>query len=141
MVKTVVSRAVRVFLAIVVLIYFLSLSFIFRKEIGLFDIYYVPSSSMSPTLLPGDVVFVALGNQIEIGEVIVFTASDNDVYVKRVVETSDDGVFVAGDNKTLSRGSNYFGEIAFDNIAGKAQIVLFNTNATSVRSRLLKKIN
>lgn len=81
----------------------------------------VISASMEPTYHRGDLLVVrgAEMDQIEIGDVIVFTRPDHRVpVVHRVIEKKDTYVATKGDNNALQLP--FEKKITFDRIKGKA---------------------
>ncbi|PAV24781.1 S26 family signal peptidase [Tamilnaduibacter salinus] len=91
------------------------------------NLYYVPSASMSPTLLPGDLILIDTRayaeRQPQAGEVVVFSVPGQPgrFQVKRIHVPSDEGEFIMrGDNVSASLDSRYYGEIPFENLHGKA---------------------
>lgn len=90
------------------------------------NLYYVPSASMSPTLLPGDLILVDTRayaeRQPKIGDVTVFSVSEqsNSFHVKRIRARTDEGAFIMrGDNVSASLDSRYYGEIPLKSLLGE----------------------
>lgn len=95
------------------LLLFIFLMVFFRTAYA--DWSHVPTSSMEPTILPGDVIWIdktSFGpslpflnkrlftwNQPERGDIITFIPPHEDVlYVKRVIGVSGDSVYIEGNN-------------------------------------------
>lgn len=100
-----------------------------------FAFYHIPSSSMAPTLLPGDVVFVDTwqyeNNKIKIRDIIVSKKSATSlVMAKRVTNIQNingkDEIFLEGDNSQKSTDSRSFGWIDQKYTIGKIKFVWFS---------------
>lgn len=90
------------------------------------NLYYVPSASMSPTLLPGDLILVDtrayVDHKPQTGEVMVFSVPEQSsgFQVKRVNARSDEGeLIMRGDNLSASLDSRYYGGIPLKNVHGE----------------------
>lgn len=90
------------------------------------NVYYVPSASMSPTLLPGDLILVNTiaykQRRPQLEEVVVFSLPNNRaiIHVKRINEQTTEGLYtMRGDNRSASLDSRYYGEVPFQNLHGK----------------------
>lgn len=98
------------------------------------DIRMVSSDSMSPTLKKGELVFVSKLAYDVFGyeykqqlpnDIIAFNRN-GDLLVKRISYIStNDSLFVVGDNTTVSEDSRTFGLISQQSISGKV-IIKFN---------------
>ena len=92
------------------------------------NVYYIPSTSMYPTLKPGDLIIIDTWayklNMPAINDMVVFSTPDRPAYtmVKRVTDASDDNhaFFLQGDNTRASQDSRHFGEIHRSLIQGRA---------------------
>ncbi|MBU2985706.1 signal peptidase I [Saccharophagus degradans] len=102
-----------------------------------FNIYHIPSTSMKPTLIPGDIILVDTWyyhfKALEKNDIVVFKLqSESPTMVKRVIDISKarnnkkTSVFLEGDNKRQSIDSRKFGWIDQNNIIGKYKSVLIN---------------
>jgi signal peptidase I len=90
------------------------------------DIFFVPSNSMAPTLLPGQFILVDTwryqSSEPEVGDVVVFPYKmygKPSYLVKRlapwpagVFQPPETPWFVLGDNSSQSRDSRYFGGVS-----------------------------
>jgi hypothetical protein len=98
---------------------------VYRPIIFGIDLYYIPSGSMAPTLLPGDIVLAntwAEENSIQTGDIIVFEHPDAKGFllIKRVTSTNEVSVSVAGDNRASSLDSRTLGRIPWSLVKAKA---------------------
>ena len=100
-----------------------------------FAFYHIPSQSMRPTLIAGDVILAdtwALNDRaVSIDDVIVVKRSAHSMLlVKRLKKTrfinNQMELFIEGDNTTRSVDSRNFGWIPDDFVVGKAQFVWFS---------------
>lgn len=120
------------FISIAAALYF------FRATTLGFGIFHIPSSSMEPTLQPGDIILVDTWaykyQQASIGDIVLFTKSslDERTLIKRVTELklapakNKALYFVEGDHKSASNDSRHFGWIDQDLLKGQAKGVLFS---------------
>lgn len=112
--------------------------------------YLVPTDSMAPTLIPGDIVLVNLSAYANAapraGEIVVFgdpTVANGLTLIKLVVRVDShcadqticpqsEGavVHVQGDNATHSYDSRHFGPIPVSSLQGRAVVVLVTVNAS-----------
>lgn len=107
----------------------------YKEELFGFSFYHIPSISMSPTLIPGDVIlidtWVYQKQNMVSGDIIVFQHPNrNVIMVKRIKNLrgeEEKAIFVIGDNKKSSIDSRRFGWIPGDNVLGKATFIWFNT--------------
>jgi signal peptidase I len=90
------------------------------------DIFFVPSNSMAPTLLPGQFILVDTwryqSSEPEVGDVVVFPRQiygKSSYLVKRlapwpagVFKSPEKPWYVLGDNTSQSRDSRYFGGVS-----------------------------
>jgi signal peptidase I len=107
-----------------------------------YKIFYIPTHSMVPTLLVGDIVIVNTHvENYNKSDVIVFSRSENqrDVYyVKRIshvkgdifheTELDDQHYAVMGDNRDESYDSRIYGAISKEDVVGKAMWILTSYN-------------
>ena len=91
-----------------------------------FSRYKVVGHSMEPTFREGRVVWVSnwsyLVGKPKVGDVVVAKHSAGRILLKRIIEVSQKGVVVVGDNQGDSLDSRTFGEIKFNQIVGKVLI-------------------
>ena len=112
--------------------------------------YLVPTDSMTPTLIPGDMVLVNLkayvGESPQVGDIVVFADSDKAngrTLIKRVVRLGAtclektqcspeevSAVYVQGDNPAHSYDSRNFGAVASSHLIGKAFFILVTLNTS-----------
>lgn len=102
------------------------------KLFGL-EFYYIPSSSMTPTLKPGDVILVDLraykDKKPKNGDIITFRKPEEPrkILVKRVqANLAEEEYYVIGDNPSASRDSRHYGPIKFSSITGRVIKPLLN---------------
>ena len=134
-------------------------SHFYKEEIFGFGFYHIPSSSMMPTLIPGDILLVDSWDteNINKGDIVLFTQENNPdfVYIKRAVavgptnydwenklkqlksaELIENQVFVVGDNLNHSNDSRHFGAINNNQIKAKASaIILSIKNDLALRNK------
>ena len=110
-------------------------SHIYKETWFGFGFYHIPSVSMSPTLMPGDVVLVDSwafnAHPAKKGDVVVTRKGPKGVFlVKRVTQVKEDGqtrwIFVEGDNPAHSQDSRQFGWIDSALIIGQVNFVWFS---------------
>lgn len=131
------------------LIGFVAVNVYYAPVLWGFKLFLIPSTSMSPTILPGDIVLVDLWayqrGLVSEGDIVVFASPLNasTVLIKRVVriQSSCDSVAevcsskpiamvdVEGDNPNSSQDSRYFGMVPESAVEGKAIAVLFGFNS------------
>jgi signal peptidase I len=104
-------------------------TFIYRESVLGINLYYVPSESMAPTLLPGDIVVVDSWKYSEkppsIDEVAVFYAKYGGItYIKRVKNVTKHGFDAEGDNGFRSVSPLQLRQLPFDSLRGKATFIL-----------------
>jgi hypothetical protein len=115
----------------------LALGFITKDQWLGVHIYFVPSGSMQPTLLPGDFILVDHWqyprHSVALEDVIVFKLPrHNELAVKRVKPWPDKAIthgeqfYMLGDNKRRSLDSRSFGGIEPACIQGKVVMILFS---------------
>jgi nickel-type superoxide dismutase maturation protease len=86
--------------------------------------YRISGISMSPTLLPGQIILINrlsyLFAKPQKGDVIAVTdPRDKKVLIKRITQIISNQYFVEGDNKKHSTDSRVFGMIRKQDIVGK----------------------
>ena len=99
-----------------------------------FNLYHVPSESMLPALIPGDIILVDTWRNVsslEPGQIIVFKrAARSIVLVKRLnkLRQNDMGteMYMLGDNASHSIDSRRFGWVTTDHFIGVSQGVVTN---------------
>src|SRR3954470_20499356 len=82
----------------------------------------VSGDSMRPTLLPGDRLLVRRTRRPLPGQVVALAdpRQPDRTLVKRVVDITDDGIVVAGDNLAASTDSRHFGPVPWSAMIGVA---------------------
>ncbi len=98
-----------------------------------FQLYHIPSPSMQPTLLPGDIILVdtwVKQNQLEDEQIVVFKRhSKGVVLVKRVASLRGQSeareMYLLGDNPSRSMDSRRFGWVSSEYLIGRVTAVLF----------------
>ena len=131
------------------LIGFVAVNVYYAPVLWGFKLFLIPSTSMSPTILPGDIVLVDLWayqrGPVREGDIVVFVSpvSESTLLIKRVVRfqtdcdldspecstKSDTMIYVEGDNPNSSQDSRYFGMVPESAVEGKAVAVLFGFNS------------
>ncbi|HAG96927.1 MAG: hypothetical protein CMK83_02950 [Pseudomonadales bacterium] len=110
-------------------------SHIYKETWFGFGFYHIPSVSMSPTLMPGDVVLVDSwafnAHPAKKGDVVVTRKEPQGVIlVKRVTRVKEDGqtrwIYIEGDNPARSQDSRQFGWIDSALIIGQVDFVWFS---------------
>lgn len=87
------------------------------KSWGGYEIYYIPSESMTPAISQHDVLLADTSkkaiNSIELYDILVFDDPQNHdrQLVKRLIANSESGLYMLGDNSAKSHDSRYFGSI------------------------------
>jgi signal peptidase I len=82
----------------------------------------VEGRSMSPTLLPGDLIACSPAGRPPRGGKIVVVQLTPPV-IKRVARATADEVFLIGDNSTESTDSRSYGPVSIDHIRGVARAI------------------
>lgn len=77
----------------------------------------VVGKSMWPTIEPGSIVFASSLKRYQIGSVVIAHVGNRDV-IKRVEAISVNGIWLAGDNRPISRDSRHFGPISASQVLG-----------------------
>ena len=133
----------------------------FKQQWLGFEVFFVPSNSMSPTLHEGDFfigdTWLPAIRSARSGEIVVFQ-DNNHLFIKRIfavagedvfqrgvrVSKSEnlngatstnigaDEVFVVGDNPSESKDSRHFGAISVDAIIARARLKVFKIDSDSV---------
>jgi len=101
-----------------------------------FELYHVPSQSMSPTIRVGDIVLTdtrAKVTELKGNDVIVFKRHARGiVLLKRIQEVRSNAdnpeLFVVGDNKARSQDSRSFGWVNSEHFIGIITGALFSLN-------------
>lgn len=103
--------------------YLLAITAIVTSE---FKLVHIPSQSMSPSLIPGDVVLIDKNpSPPSTGQIWLFHYKGQ-LGIKRLEKLNNKGAFLVGDNRGESVDSRHFGYIAKDNLLGEAKLILFN---------------
>lgn len=113
----------------------------YRAQILGIDLYYIPSNSMVPTLLPGDIVLANTwisDEEIYPGDIIVFEHPDAKGFllIKRVISKDSQSLIVAGDNRTNSLDSRTLGRIALPLVKAKATDILRSFSVHKLTQRI-----
>jgi signal peptidase I len=118
----------------------IALVYAWREALLGVTLFYVPSYSMAPAIIPGDVILVDtrqyVGRRPAIGDVIVFERHENTCYVKRIKTVYADSVAVHGDNQQGSIPSKSLGRVRFEHIVGEVSFIAFNAHKGLDRARL-----
>ena len=77
----------------------------------------VEGTSMLPALKPGDVVIGKRGKVPQINDIVIAWAHDKEV-IKRIVDITDAGYDLRGDNSIASTDSRSYGPIAKQHLKG-----------------------
>ncbi len=110
-------------------------SHLFKKSIYGFEFYHIPSVSMKPTLLSGDIIMVdtwpIAPESMTPGKVLVFKKSSRSVVmIKRIQKTRKSSneieLYFEGDNRTRSVDSRKFGWVSAKYVIGEAEFILFS---------------
>lgn len=114
-----------------------------KKHVLGVEIYFIPSFSMAPTLLPGDYILVNTNaythSNPQLSNLVVFKHPDrNIILIKRISKWPHNQnilfkneFFLTGDNSQQSIDSRQFGGIPLVNIAGKAELILIASSSHS----------
>ncbi len=112
--------------------------FVYKNTILGLQVYFIPSNSMYPALLPGDFVMVDTWiynkNKPSINDIVVFNLTNkNNFLVKRIsywpktkITEKNQQWYLLGDNSSISKDSREFGGITLEQIKGKASQVIFS---------------
>jgi len=110
-------------------------SFILKDKIFGVHLYFVPSMSMSPALIPGDFILIDTWaykqDKPKTNDIIIFTSEAHEgILVKRIQPwpeaVTKEGYYVLGDNRNDSVDSRRFGGIKLEQIRGKVKLVLIS---------------
>lgn len=98
-----------------------------------FEIYHIPSRSMAPTLVPGDIVVVDSWSKpitLKSGDIVVFQRETNgQVLIKRISELKghqNQSMYLLGDNRSHSTDSRRYGWVSTELVQGVFKGVLVN---------------
>jgi signal peptidase I len=110
--------------------------FMFKDRILGVHLYFIPSPSMLPALLPGDIILVDTwaykNHEPQLDDIVIFTSDAHQgVLVKRIQPwpegaASEGKYFVMGDNRNESLDSRYFGGISPEQISGQVKLIVFS---------------
>ena len=95
--------------------------------VGYLERYRVDGDSMTPTLVPGDMVVVDPNGTLYEGDIVVarHPYRRDVVMIKRIGKMEDDGqFFLISDNPEGSKDSRTFGAVPLNCIKGKAVALL-----------------
>ncbi len=114
----------------------ISVGHIYKSRLFGFELYHVPSQSMSPTIRVGDIVLTdtrAKVTELKGNDVIVFKRHARGiVLLKRIQEVRSNAdnpeLFVVGDNKARSQDSRSFGWVNSEHFIGIITGALFSLN-------------
>ncbi|WP_196159045.1 S26 family signal peptidase [Reinekea sp. G2M2-21] len=110
----------------------------FRQALLKVDLFIVPSDSMAPTLIPGDLIVVHLNSRLpDTQEIWVFVTPAGNA-VKRVQRVDMHGIWVEGDNRRQSWDSRYFGYLSTTQFIGQASFIAINIKQLN---RVFKPVN
>jgi signal peptidase I len=89
------------------------------------SIFRIEGNSMEPTYRSGDYVLVCqAGFSPKKGDVVVLQRPGARKLIKRVDRIGPEGIFVIGDNASMSTDSREFGAIAASDVTGKVLLKL-----------------
>lgn len=128
----------------------------------LVESFYVPSASMQPAVLAGDILFADKRynrpglTAVQRGDIAIFVYPNDRTtyYIKRIVGLPGDvvkveggevtvpagEVFVMGDNRAASKDSRDFGTVPLQDVVGKARQVWFSRAEGTIRWERLGKV-
>ncbi|WP_323128844.1 signal peptidase I [Thiothrix litoralis] len=125
--------------------------------------FHIPSASMQPTLLPGDILFAdkrynrpGFKQAVQRGDIAIFVYPNDrtNYYIKRIIGLPGDvvdvdggqltvpagEVYVMGDNRTASKDSRNFGTVPLQDVVGKARQLWFSSDKGTIRWERLGKV-
>ena len=110
------------------------------------NLFYVPSTSMSPTLLPGDIILADTWHyrerSLSIGDTVVFTLPDSPtMLVKRIYSVSDNNFSAIGDYQSSDESPVRLRDIQHEAIRGKATAVIWNVSKQDYPNRRAHRID
>lgn len=129
----------------------------------LVESFRVPSASMQPAVLAGDILFAdkrynrpGFKQAVQRGDIAIFVYPNDRTtyYIKRIVGLPGDvmkldggevtvpagEVFMMGDNRAASKDSRDFGTVPLQDVVGKARQVWFSSENGEVRWERLGKV-
>ncbi|MCW8877574.1 MAG: S26 family signal peptidase [Kangiellaceae bacterium] len=120
-------------------------TFYFREPLLGLDLFYVPSGSMKPALIPGDIVMVDTKHydrtKLMKNDIVVFYHDKYEMnFVKRIKNTSENRFTVVGDNIRETISIDQIGVINNQALKGKVTAVLINTRHFCSHPRVLREV-
>jgi signal peptidase I len=122
-------------------------TFIYRESMLGINVFYIPSESMEPTLLPGDIILVDswsyYNSPAEIGDVAVFRLPHSQAtFVKRIIDSRENNFSAAGDNTAHTISKAGLSNIDNKYLRGQVKFVITNLGKSPfLERRLTKTIN
>lgn len=140
------THSTKAFLSFLLWVLLLFFFIAFRDSLFGWAIFHIPSSSMKPTLTPGDIIIVDTwsyrSGQPKPNDIIIFTRKETDrmVLIKRVhpipehIDSRPMKLYVLGDNQAYSTDSRHFGLIDIAQVKGKATFVLLGQKGLKLKA-------